>query len=81
MSHPIISPKGLAREAMDREAELARQSAEAQLPDRRQGVIIPMHVRPTTDGRTNLIHAETGNIISPCSSPEVAEQTKAFFAK
>jgi hypothetical protein len=65
---------------MEREAELARLGKEAQLPDRRQGLTIPMHVRPTTDGRTTLVHAETGAVISPCSSPEVAEQTKAFFA-
>jgi hypothetical protein len=40
-----------------------------------------MHVRPATNGNTDLVDANTGQLVSPCASPEIAERTKAFFAK
>lgn len=75
MSHePAPSPRGLARAAMERETT-ARP-----MPDRRKAIRIPMHVRPSVDGSTHLVHAETGEIVSPCASPEIAERTKRFFS-
>lgn len=66
--------KSLASSAM------ARETAE-QLPARGPGVSRAMHLRPSLNGNTDLVDAATGELVSPCSSPEVAERTKAFFAK
>lgn len=70
---PSTSPEGLARAAMEREG--------LQMPFRGPGVSKAMHVRPSTNGNTDLVDAETGLIVSPCASPAIAERTKAFFAK
>lgn len=63
-------PRGLARAAMERENQQLRSS----------GVRIPIVLRPSLDGNTQLVHGETGEVISPCASQEIAERTKEFFA-
>lgn len=50
------------------------------LPVGRGAVQIPLLVRARVDGGADLVDAETGAIVSPCASAEVARRTKEFFA-
>lgn len=73
MKGPAAGPRGLATAAMARE--------EAHLPNRGNGASLAMHLRPSMNGNTDLVNAETGEVVSPCASAAIAETTRAFFAK
>lgn len=74
--HACPTPRELSQAALRREEEAA--AGHTRFPG--SGVNIPLTAEAQGNGIVNLVNADTGEIVSPCASQEIADRTIAFFS-